>query len=135
MKKIISLALILVLVVSAFAACKPVEEKILGTWTYTETGLLGSVVEKSISFAEGGKGSMKEYGDLSEVQIKWSINEDKLRIEFTVDGSENIIQGILGGVSELITEDALEYTFALKGDELTLTAKDGDVTVLTRKAA
>ena len=135
MKKIISVALILVLVLTAFAACKPVEEEILGTWTYTEAGLTGAVIEKSITFAEGGNGTMKQYGDISEVQIKWSIYEKNLTIEVTSEGSQNILQGIFGGVSELLGAAPITYTFKLKGDTLTLTAADGTETILTRQAA
>ncbi len=119
MKKILSIALILVVLVSAFAACgTPVEERIAGKWTYQET-VLGIVTEKTFVFNADGTGTApgEITGDLIPLEMKWSISENVLTIDKT------------------ISKEPVTYTFVLKGDVLTLTKADGTVLTLTRAVA
>ena len=115
MKKILSLALVLVVVISAFAACTPVEEKITGKWTYNET-VLGIVTERAYVFNADGTGTAP--GELIGVAIPldmtWSIEKDTLTIKKNISKEPEV------------------YTFALKGETLTLTAADGTVMTLTK---
>lgn len=116
MKKVISIALVLVLVVSAFAACgKSVEEKLTGKWVYNET-ILGIVTEKAYTFNADGTGTAPgEFtGNLIPLEMTWSVNEDTLTIK------------------KDISTNADTYTFTLKGDVLTLTKADGSVITLNR---
>ncbi|MBR3767500.1 MAG: hypothetical protein IKL10_04575 [Clostridia bacterium] len=116
MKKALSIALVLIVLVTAFAACTPVEEKITGTWTYTET-VLSVVTEKKFVFNADGTGTVPgELTGLFDINMTWSISDKNL----TVD-------------SELY--DPVVYTFELKGDTLTLTKADGSVLTLTRATA
>ncbi len=117
MKKVLSIALILVVIVSAFTACgTPIEEKIAGKWTYNET-ILGIVTEKTFVFNADGTGTAPGdiTGDLIPLEMKWSIAEDTLT------------------VAKNVSNEPVSYKFVLKGDTLTLTKADG--TVLTLKRA
>lgn len=118
MKKALSLALVLVVLVAAFAGCTPVEEKIVGKWTYTET-VLGVVTERTYVFNADFTGTApgELTGDLIPLEMKWSIFEDQLTIE------------------KSISKDPVSYKFELKGDTLTLTKADGTVITLTRAVA
>ena len=118
MKKVLSIALVLVLVVAAFAACgKPVEEKLAGKWVYNET-ILGIVTEKAYTFNADGTGTAPgEFtGNLIPLEMTWSITEDTITIKKTINPNADV------------------YTFVLKGDVLTLTATDGTVITLNRVA-
>ena len=119
MKKVLSLALVLTLVVCAFAACgTPVEEKLAGKWTYNET-VLGIVTERTYVFNADGTGTApgELTGDLLPLEMKWSVSEDTLTIEKTY------------------SDQPTAYTFVLKGDVLTLTKADGTVITLNRAVA
>ena len=119
MKKILSVALILVVLVSAFAACgTPIEEKIAGKWTYQET-ILGIVTEKTFVFNADGTGTApgELTGDLIPLEMKWSITDDTLTVDKTV------------------SKEPVSYKFVLKGDVLTLTKEDGTVIALNRAVA
>lgn len=115
MKKILSVVLILVIAVTAFAACQPAEERIVGTWTYKET-VLGIVTERTYVFNADHTGTAPGdlTGDLIPLEMKWSIFEDQLSIEKTL-GSNPVT-----------------YTFDVSGDTLTLTKADGTVITMTR---
>ena len=119
MKKVISIAMVLVLVVAAFAACgTPVEEKLAGKWIYNET-ILGIVTEKAYVFNADGTGTAPgEFtGNLIPLEMTWSVNEDTLTIKKNV------------------SSNADAFTFTLKGDVLTLTKADGTVLTLNRVVA
>ena len=119
MKKAISLALVLIVVLSAFAACgTPVEEKLAGKWTYTES-VLGIVTERTYVFNLDGTGTApgELTGDLIPLEMKWSVSEDTITIEKT------------------ISKEPVSYQFVLKGDVLTLTKADGTVITLNRAVA
>ena len=119
MKKVLSIALVLTVLVCAFSACgTPIEEKIAGKWTYNET-ILGIVTERTYVFNADGTGTApgELTGDLVPLEMKWSIYEDQLTIE------------------KSISKDPISYKFALKGDTLTLTKADGTVITLTRAVA
>ena len=119
MKKILSIALILVVLVSAFASCgTPIEEKIAGKWTYQET-ILGIVTEKTFVFNADGTGTApgELTGDLIPLEMKWSITDDTLTVDKTV------------------SKEPVSYKFVLKGDVLTLTKEDGTVITLNRAVA
>ncbi len=119
MKNVLSIALILTVLVCAFAACgTPVEEKIAGKWTYNET-VLGIVTERTYVFNADGTGTApgELTGDLIPLDMKWSIFEDQLTIE------------------KSISKDPLSYKFELKGDTLTLTKADGTTITMTRVTA
>lgn len=118
MKKALSITLILVLFVAVFAGCTPVEEKIVGKWTYTET-VLGVVTERTYVFNADGTGTApgEITGDLIPLEMKWSVYENQITIE------------------KSITKDPVIYTFELKGDTLTLTKADGTSVTMTRATA
>lgn len=118
MKKILSVALIVLVLVTAFSACTPVEEKIAGKWTYTET-VLGIVTERTYVFNADGTGTApgELTGDLIPLEMKWSVYEDNLAIEKTVNQAPVV------------------YKYELKGDTLTLTKADGSVITMTRAVA
>ncbi len=119
MKKLLSLALVLVVIVSAFAACgTPIEEKIAGKWTYNET-VLGIVTERTYVFNADGTGTApgEITGDLIPLEMKWSVYEEQLSIE------------------KPLGADPISYKFELKGDTLTLTRTDGTVITMTRATA
>lgn len=116
MKKVLSVALILVVLVSVFASCgTPIEEKIAGKWTYNET-ILGIVTEKTFVFNADGTGTAPGdiTGDLIPLEMKWSIVEDTLT------------------VAKNVSNEPVSYKFVLKGDTLTLTKADGTILTLTR---
>lgn len=133
MKKIISVALILVVLVTAFASCKGPEEKILGAWKCTEEIIGGISQEKTYVFSEGGTGTVSVVGEVAKLNMRWSIYEKNLTIEIDTSADVNIIQSIINMGSALLT-DPVTYGFKIKGDTLTLTAADGTVTTLTRVA-
>ena len=119
MKKIISVALVLIVVLGAFAACgTPIEEKLAGKWTYQET-ILGIVTERTYVLNADGTGTApgEIIGDLLPLDMKWYVNDDTLTIEKTYSG------------------EPVAYTFSLKGDVLTLTKADGTVITLNRAVA
>lgn len=119
MKKALSIALVLVVLVCAFSACgTPVEEKIAGKWTYNET-VLGIVTERTYVFNADGTGTApgELTGDLVPLEMKWSVNDGSLTIEKT------------------ISKEPVVYSFELKGDTLTLTKADGTAITLTRATA
>ncbi len=118
MKKALSIAMVLLVLVTAFAACTPVEEQILGKWTYNET-ILGVVTERTYVFNADGTGTApgEITGDLIPLEMRWSIYENQLTIEKTLG------------------KDPVSYNFVLKGDTLTLTKADGTTITLTRATA
>lgn len=118
MKKVLCLSLVLLVLVTAFAACTPVEEQILGKWTYNET-ILGVVTERTYVFNADGTGTApgELTGDLIPLEMKWSIYEDQLTIE------------------KSISKDPISYKFTIKGDTLTLTKADGSTITMTRATA
>ena len=86
MKKLLSIALILVVIVSALASCGvPVEEKIAGKWTYQET-ILGIVTERTFVFNADGTGTApgELTGDLIPLEMKWSITDNTLTVDKTI---------------------------------------------------
>ncbi len=116
MKKLISVVLILAVFVTAFAACTPVEEKLVGTWTYTET-ILSVVTEKKFVFNADFTGTAPgELTGLFDLNMTWSIYENNLTVDTDL-------------------YDPVIYKFELKGDTLTLTKADGTVITLTRAVA
>ena len=119
MKKALSVALILVVLVTALASCGvPVSEKLVGKWTYNET-ILGIVTEKTFVFNADGTGTAPGdiMGDLLPLEMKWTVTEDILT------------------VTKDVSNDPVSYKFVLKGDTLTLTKADGTILTLTRAVA
>lgn len=119
MKKALSVALILVVLVTALASCGvPVEEKLVGKWTYNET-ILGIVTEKTFVFNADGTGTAPGdiTGDLIPLEMKWTVTEDIIT------------------VTKNVSNDPISYKFVLKGDTLTLTKADGTILTLTRAVA
>ena len=112
MKKIIAIALTLILTLGCLAACSA-SDRIQGTWTYTETGLLGVVTEHSYTFHEDGTGKMP--GELGVLDLDMT---------YTVDGKTLTIHNDVYG--------DYVYTIAISGDTLTLTGTDGTVLTLTK---
>ena len=105
MRKIVSVFLILVLVLS-LCACSN-EQRIVGTWKHQAT-ILGVVTESTYEFKEDGTG----------------VLTGVLPIEFTyefVDSELHITTNTLG------LENTTKYTFEFSGDKLTL--KSGDTTM------
>lgn len=134
MKKVISIALVLVVVLTAFAACTPVEEKILGSWKGSVDIGAGFSKEGTYVFNEGGTGKIEIVGEAVALDTRWSIYEKQLTIEIDSSAGGNILQSILNIGADLMS-DPVSYTFALKGDTLTLTKADGSTTSLTKVVA
>lgn len=134
MKKVISLALVLVVVLSAFAACTPVEEKILGTWKGSVDIGAGFAKEGTYVFNEGGTGKIELIGDAVALDMRWSIYEKQLTVEIDSGAGDNILQSIINIGADLMS-DPVSYTFELKGETLTLTKADGSKTTLTKVVA
>lgn len=134
MKKVISLALVLVVVLTAFAACTPVEEKILGSWKGNVDLGAGFSKEGTYVLNAGGTGKLELVEDAVSLDIKWSIYEKQITIEIDTGSGSNILQSILNFAAD-IASDPISYTFELKGDTLTLTKADGTKTTLTRVVA
>lgn len=101
MKKVISVSLLIVMLLS-LCACSSPEKAIIGTWK-TQNTVLGVVTETSYTFNEDGTGVKKE---VVETSFTYTISEDKLTIKSTILGIEK-------------TE---EYTFEIKKDTLSLTS-------------
>lgn len=131
MKKVISLALVLVVFVTAFAACTPVEEKILGSWIGNDEIVAGFSKDTTYIFNEGGNGKVEIVGNAVALDMKWSIYEKQLTIEIDSGAESGLLQGILNFAADIVS-DPISYTFELKGDTLTLTTADGKTTTLTR---
>lgn len=115
MKKIVSLVLVVLCVLTAFSACAKPETKILGTWT-GEQNVLGVVAKYSFTFNEDGTGNMTAALDIG-VAMTYTIEGDKLNITTSVLGISN----------------TRTYTYAFEGDQLLLT--EGDTTITLTKQA
>ena len=86
MKKIIAIALILILTLGCFTACSA-SDKIVGTWTYNEVGLLDVVVEHSYTFNEDGTGTMPGELGLLELDMTYTIKDNALCLYNEIYGS------------------------------------------------
>ena len=116
MKAKISMLLVAVILVCtlAFAACSA-QDKIIGTGTSQQT-TLGVVTESSIVFHEDGTGSVSGLLGITG-NMTYVINDDVLTVTFNVFG----------------VETTKNYTFAIKGDTLSLT-EDATTVTYTRAA-
>ncbi|MBQ2759222.1 MAG: hypothetical protein IJE93_05580 [Clostridia bacterium] len=109
MKKVISVALLLVMVLTVFAGCSNPQKEIVGTWT-GETSVLGGVVtEKTFTFYEDGTGKTETFLGV-EIEISYTIDDETLTVTTSALGVAN---------------DTV-YTYTLEDDVLTLV--DGDTT-------
>ena len=115
MKKVISCVLIVVCVLTVFAACTKPEKKILGTWT-GEENVLGVVAKYSFTFNENGTGSMTAALDVG-VAMTYTIDGDKLSITTAILGISN----------------TKTYTYAFEDDHLILNDGENQIT-LTKEA-
>lgn len=103
MKKVISLMLVCVLLVSTLAGCSQLA--LLGTW---------DAEGSEITFEFGGKGSMVFYYSwgTKEVDMEWEVDGDELIMRVT-DGDENF---------------TVRQKFRISGKSLEFLDDDGDVT-------
>ncbi len=117
MKKVISLALIFVLVLVAFASCGSPEKKLIGTWK-GDVELLGVTTSYEYTFNEDGTGKMTgALGSNTGVAFSYTVGEDgKLNITTTL----------------LSVENTKTYTYTVEKDTLTLT--EGDTVITLKKA-
>ena len=118
MKKVISIALILVLVVAAFASCGNPQKKLLGTWK-GDVEVLGITTSYEFTFNEDGTGKMT--GVLGDTGVAFTYNIDdagKLNIETEI----------------LTVKSTRTYSYSIEKDTLTLTL-DSDGSVITLKKA
>lgn len=117
MKKVISLALVLVLALCAFTACgvKP-EKAIIGTWEGTKDLVIVDA-KYTFTFKEDGTGTMSTPGIDLGVAMTYTIADDVLSIETSVLGISN----------------TTTYNIAFEDDKLILTSGN-DVITLTKTA-
>lgn len=117
MKKIISIVLVLVLMVAAFAGCSA-SKAIIGTWRTEQQAILNIKTEVTYTFNEDGT--------CSAPAVLGAVNVDGT---YTIDGDKLSIQrgDILDAVSGV-----MNYTFKVSGKTLTLTAEDGTVITLDK---
>lgn len=110
MKKFKKLAAIVMVLSMALAmvACGK-KDSIVGTWEATEDG-----VTLTYEFQDGGKGKVSVSG--MSMDITWKTDGDKLTVTMELLGEKS--------------ED--EYTYSVKGSELTLT-QDGESATLKKK--
>lgn len=122
MKKVLSIALILALVICAFAGCSNPKKDILGTWIGSKDLLLVDA-EYSFTFNEDGTGKMAapELNNLTGMELgvdmTYVIEDDQITIT----------------TSALFLSKTTTYTMAFDGDTLTLTSGN-DVITLTKQA-
>ena len=113
MKKVISVALLLLMVVTVFAGCSNPQKDIVGTWT-GETSVYGIISEKTYTFNEDGTGKTKTLLGV-EVEITYTIDDTTLTVITTALGVSN--------------ETAYSYTL----EDNVLTLVDGDDTYVLEK--
>lgn len=116
MKKAISLALIFVLVLAAFASCGSPEKKLIGTWK-GDVELLGVTTSYEYTFNEDGTGKMTGVLGSTGVAFDYSIGED---------GKLNVTTKLLG------VESTKTYTYTVEKNTLTLT--EGETVITLTKA-
>lgn len=115
MKKVMSVVLVVLCVLTLFSGCANPEKKIIGTWN-GEENVLGVVAKYSFTFNEDGTGSMTAALDIG-VAMTYTIEDDKLNITTSILGINN----------------TKTYTYAFEGDQLLLT--EGDTTIMLTKQA
>ena len=116
MKKAISLVLIFVLVLAAFASCGSPEKKLIGTWK-GDVEILGVTTSSEYTFNEDGTGKMTGVLGSTGVAFDYIIGEDvKL----------NITTKLLG------VESTKTYTYTVEKNTLTLT--EGETVITLTKA-
>ena len=110
MKKAIALVLVLVITSITLVSCSAMLE---GKWKTTD-----DIITKELVLNDGNVGTYKALG--IEQVIVWTVNGGRITVTTSVLG-----------ISTDIYKDA-EYI--IKGDTLTITETDGEVTVYTRVA-
>ena len=116
MKKAISLVLIFVLVLAAFASCGSPEKKLIGTWK-GDVEVLGVTTSYEYTFNEDGTGKMTGVLGSTGVAFDYSIGED---------GKLNVTTKLLG------VESTKTYTYTVEKNTLTLT--EGETVITLTKA-
>lgn len=116
MKKAISLALVFVLILAAFASCGSPEKKLVGTWK-GDVEVLGVSTSYEYTFNEDGTGKMT--GVLGDTGVAFKYNVDD-------NGALNITTSLLG------IDSTKTYTFAIEKNILTLT--EGETVIKLTKA-
>ena len=112
MKKAVSLAIIFILLLVAFASCGSPEKKLIGTWK-GDVEVLGVTANYEYVFNEDGTGKMT--GSLGAgVAFTYNVAED---------GTLSIVTTLLG------VESTRTYTFAVEKNTLTLTENDTVITL------
>lgn len=119
MKKILCMALALVLVLACFAGCAKVQKNlIIGTWSYQQTTILNVVTERTYTFREDGTGSAPVLDGITNVDMTYTLSGDQL----TINRGE-LIDSIAG---------AEVYTVKFGVNTMTLTGADGTVIELKK---
>ena len=119
MKKILSIALVLVLALTALAGCGAVKKNlIVGSWSYQQTTILNVVTERTYTFREDGTGSAPVLDGITNVDMTYTLSGDQL----TINRGE-LIDSLTG---------AEIYTVKFGVNTMTLTAADGTVIELTK---
>lgn len=116
MKKAISLVLIFVLVLAAFASCGSPEKKLIGAWK-GDVEVLGVTTSYEYTFNEDGTGKMTGVLGSTGVAFDYSIGED---------GKLNVTTKLLG------VESTKTYTYTVEKNTLTLT--EGETVITLTKA-
>ena len=116
MKKAISLVLIFVLVLAAFASCGSPEKKLIGTWK-GDVEVLGVTTSYEYTFNEDGTFKMTGVLGSTGVAFDYSIGED---------GKLSVTTKLLG------VESTKTYTYTVEKNTLTLT--EGETVITLTKA-
>ena len=132
MKKVLAVALVLVLALSCFAACSA-QKKIIGTWECTDNDLIGATVV----FNEDGTGSISPNVLDIDLGAIGNVIDSIAGIEMTysVDGKKVTLTTSVEVLGVSLSEKTATYTAAFDGDALTLTAENGKIKNFARKAA
>ena len=119
MKKTISAALAVLLILACFAGCSQVKQSlIVGTWSYQQTTILNVVTERTYTFREDGTGSAPVLDGVTNVDMTYTLSGDQL----TINRGE-LIDSLAG---------AEVYTVKFGVNTMTLTSPDGSVIELKK---
>ncbi len=114
MKKLISVILICICILS-FTACQALSEKmIVGTWK-TQTDILGIVTESEYIFNEDGTGTMSTVLGIG-IAMKYTVGDDSITIVTDTPALQK----------------TFVYTYEFDADTLILTDDKGDSITLTK---
>lgn len=131
MKKVVSIALVLVLAIGCFTACSA-GKKLVGTWKSTDNDYVGAY----FTFNEDGTGKV----DPSVLDIDLGLIGDlissiaEVDMTYTVDGKTLSVTYSLNVLTVSIPATTQKYTMSFEKDTLTLTKDDGTAIHFAKQA-